>query len=574
MDKNNIEKLREVNYEKIAMELALLCHTGVPMDDSSIYLIAYVLLRIQLDDYIKFNTVEEFIKTSKDSERRGLFIKQRLKKIWEKVVKLKDKYDVESLKAFILYFEPDGRMAYDSTPVGVAKLAAKIMDIEPGDRVADFGTGKANFIRESMILQPDAIYYGNDVNTAAVEIATIRAQILGGEINIVQEDIFDMKDKEHKFDVAFANYPFGMRARDAWRNGFNQFEEFIKTHPDFSRTVSLDWVFNKAVYNTIAGPRRAVCIMTNGSTWNTLDRNARRYFLDRGAVEAVISLPSNLYQNTSIGTTMIIFSHGNTSTMMVDASEMCETGRRYNVITDKNIEKIISCLTCEGKYSKRVSFQEIRENDYVLNPVRYMTEEISIPDGVPFESIIKRITRGAPLTAKELDKLSSATSTNAQYLMLANIKDGIIDDELPYIKKIDAKQEKYCVKNNSLIISKNGYPYKIAVAEVPAGYQILANGNLFVIELDEDKVNPYFMKAFLESEVGISILKNITVGATIPNIGLEQLKKITVPCPPVEKQNVIANKYLAMVDEIKLLRRKTNKLTSNLKHLFDEYEEA
>ena len=56
--------------------------------------------------------------------------------------------------------------------------------------------------------------------------------------------------------------------------------------------------------------------------------------------------------------------------------------------------------------------------------------------------------------------------------------------------------EKYCIKNNSLVISKNGAPVKIAVASVEEGRKILANGNLYVIELDETKVNPYFVKDY------------------------------------------------------------------------------
>ena len=44
-----------------------------------------------------------------------------------------------------------------------------------------------------------------------------------------------------------------------------------------------------------------------------------------------------------------------------------------------------------------------------------------------------------------------------QYLMLANIKNGLIDKELPYLKSIDKKNDKYCLSNHCLILSKNGY---------------------------------------------------------------------------------------------------------------------
>ena len=155
-----------------------------------------------------------------------------------------------------------------------------------------------------------------------------------------------------------------------------------------------------------------------------------------------------------------------------------------------------------------------------------------------------------------------------QFLMLSNIQNGIIDDKLPYLKEIEEKHEKYCVKNNSLILSKNGAPFKVAVATVPEGQKVLANGNLYVIELDETKANPYYLKAFLESEQGVAALKRITVGTTIPSIGVDKLKNLIVPLPPLEEQSRIAAKYLAVLDEISALKQKIDKAVDKLKTVF------
>ena len=162
--------------------------------------------------------------------------------------------------------------------------------------------------------------------------------------------------------------------------------------------------------------------------------------------------------------------------------------------------------------------------------------------------------------------------TNIQYLSLANIQNGFIDSDLPYLTQLDKRLEKYCIKNHSLIISKNGSPFKIAVAEVEKDQKILGNGNIFIIELDENIANPYFIKAFLESEIGIATLKSITVGTTLPMIALDQLKKIDIPDETIENQQSFANKYLAIVDEIKLFRFKINKAQNKLNNFFDDYQ--
>ena len=138
----------------------------------------------------------------------------------------------------------------------------------------------------------------------------------------------------------------------------------------------------------------------------------------------------------------------------------------------------------------------------------------------------------------------------------------------PYLKEIPPKMEKYCIKSGDLILSKNGSPFKVAVAEVPEGRKILASGNLFVIQLDTDKVNPYYIKAYLTSNEGIAALKSIVVGATIPNIGVAQLNTLPIPLIEKEKQDDIAAQYLAKIDEINLLKRKIEKAENALKDIF------
>ena len=212
--------------------------------------------------------------------------------------------------------------------------------------------------------------------------------------------------------------------------------------------------------------------------------------------------------------------------------------------------------------------EEIAENQFSFDPTRYNEVVEEIVDGVPFETIIKSITRGAPLAARDLDDIASVLPTDYQYMMLANIKNGIIDKELPYLKEIPPRFEKYCIHKGNLLLSKNGYPFKVAVAESPEDKTILANGNLYVIELDTEKVDPYYVKAFLESDQGIVQLKRITVGATIPNIGVNQLNTIQIPLIPIEEQHKMALRYQAVLDEIELLRRKIERAENSLKTIF------
>lgn len=54
--------------------------------------------------------------------------------------------------------------------------------------------------------------------------------------------------------------------------------------------------------------------------------------------------------------------------------------------------------------------EEIAENQFSFDPTRYNEVVEEIVDGVPFETIIKSINRGAPLAARDLDDIASVLS--------------------------------------------------------------------------------------------------------------------------------------------------------------------
>ena len=174
------------------------------------------------------------------------------------------------------------------------------------------------------------------------------------------------------------------------------------------------------------------------------------------------------------------------------------------------------------------------------------------------------------MRAAGIEEMISDTPTPYRYLKLTDIQDGLINEDLPYLKEIDEKQKKYCLKNRSLVISKTVNSLKVAVADVAEGQQILVSGNLYIIELDETKANPYYVKSYLESEQGTVALSRISVGSVIANIPISKLSKLMIPNPSIAFQNKVAEKYLTKVDEIKLLRYRLQKATDDLKKIFEE----
>ena len=492
---------------------------------------------------------------------------------WMKIVERANNYKREVFVNLALSSEIQDKGYDESTPTSIVRLSERILNCSKKDVVADICCGGGSFIVEHIIKGSGAVVTGYEINVDKIIIAKIRIALLGGKSEVVIGNVFEtIPESDKKFDKIFSNYPFGLRLK-MLNTDVPYLSGLFTDNPAFTKATSSDWIFNSLICDALTQKGKAVAIITNGSTWNNIDIAARRHFVENGLIESVIALPKNMFSFSGVATSLVVFSHGNKSIRLVDASNTCVQGRRMNMFSDENIEDIVSALNEDSDISKSISLEELRDNDYSLHFGRYVNVPVDIENGVKFKSIIKRITRGAPCTAKELDEMTSEVPTNAQYLMLSNIKDGMIDDDLHYITGVDDKLKKYCLKNNNLILSKNGYPYKVAVVNIDGDKQILANGNLYIIELDEEKANPYYIKAFLDSEDGIAVLKSITVGATIPNIGVEDLKSIMIPLPSMEEQERIANKYQAARDEVFILKKRLEQAVNRLQHCLDDDKE-
>lgn len=568
---------------KVVWEIAdCLRSAGVPISESLIIITAYLSYIARSTSTATFGELLDTPATLDDAVK-CIIQKDLSEVVWQQVENIARKYDPDVFKYIVL--TPNtanvgmpSKLDDMTTPESLITLANVIADIKPDWLVADIGCGEGNYLITTAIDHPEARYYGYEINSTARAIAAIRAALIDGHVQVTQCDAFALLEDgaasmlpERKFDFIFSNYPFAMRIRNFINNLGVQ--KLIAQYPGLAKATSADWMFHALISDLLADNGKAICITTNGSTWNTTDKEIRKQFIEEGRIEAIIALPERMFSTTSIPTSIIVMSHGNTSVRLVDATGLYNKGRRINTFDTEHYDVIEDALLGDSKDSRMVSVEEFRKNDYVLNPGRYMGDIVSFDDGVPFVSIIRSITRGAPYTASQLDQIISHTPTDMQYLMLANIQSGIIESNLPYLSEIDPKYEKYCVRTGTLILSKNGLPYKVAVAHVEVGKQILANGNLYIIDLFEEKADPYYIKAFLESEQGIAQLASITVGAALPNIGIDKLKKITIPLPPIEKQKRIAAAYLTAQDEVSVLKLKLAKAQSRLTHIFDTESE-
>ena len=80
--------------------------------------------------------------------------------------------------------------------------------------------------------------------------------------------------------------------------------------------------------------------------------------------------------------------------ILTDASKEFEAGKKQNVLTDENIEKIVAAYG-ERKdipgFAKVVSMEEIEENGYNLNVPRYVNDADEEKEPMTVEEVMKKL---------------------------------------------------------------------------------------------------------------------------------------------------------------------------------------
>lgn len=127
----------------------------------------------------------------------------------------------------------------------------------------------------------------------------------------------------------------------------------------------------------------------------------RKNLIEENHIDAIIGLPANIFFGTGIPTIIMVLKQKreNTDVLIIDASKGFEKVGKNNKLRSSDIKRITDTFTSRTaieKFSKKVSREEIRANDYNLNIPRYVDSSekeesydiyASMFGGVPYEEI-------------------------------------------------------------------------------------------------------------------------------------------------------------------------------------------
>ena len=166
----------------------------------------------------------------------------------------------------------------------------------------------------------------------------------------------------------------------------------------------------------------------------------RKNLIENNHIDTIIGLPANIFHGTGIPTIIIVLKQKreNTNVLIIDASKGFAKEGKNNVLRASDIKKISDTVMKResiDKFSRVVSREEIRSNDYNLNIPRYVDSSESVESWDIYASMFG----GIPVSElNELDEYWQAFPTLKTTLFSTSDKpyvDLVVEDIKTSIKQ-------------------------------------------------------------------------------------------------------------------------------------------
>ena len=257
------------------------------------------------------------------------------------------------------------------------------------------------------------------------------------EVNSFYEDAFQSVGK---FDYVLANPPFNVKGKD--KNGQIVIDPSrIKGDPRYYLGLPLtgkneisnaNYLWMQIFASALNANGRAGFVMSNASgDAGNAEKEIRKKMVDAGLVDVIVSVGTNMFLNATLSCTLWFFdkrkagSERQNKILFINAQDIfTEIDRAHNEWTAEQIEEIASIVRRyreeegEAKYkdikgrSKVATLDDIRTNDYSLNPGRYVEiVEKEISD-VDFDARMTELKAEFESLTTEAHKLENKIKTD------------------------------------------------------------------------------------------------------------------------------------------------------------------
>ena len=269
----------------------------------------------------------------------------------------------------------------------------------------------AQFIKGHSGRINDISVYGQESNPTTWKMAKMNLAIRGIECNLgkIPEDTF-LNDQHStmRADYIMANPPFNLTP---W--GADKLKEDQRWKYGMPPAGNANYAWIQHMLWHLSPNGKMGMVLANGSLSSRTggEGDIRKNIIEDDLVECIIALPAQLFYTTGISVCLWFLSKNKKQkgkTLFIDARKMgTMVTRALRELTDGSKDEnendiktladtykayVDGTLVEEKGYSAVVTTEDIKAQDYVLTPGRYVGVEEQEDDGEPFEEKMERLT--------------------------------------------------------------------------------------------------------------------------------------------------------------------------------------
>lgn len=302
------------------------------------------------------------------------------------------------------------------TPASIVKLLVEM--IEPfNGRVYDGCCGSGGmfvqsekFVRNHQGNIKDLSIFGQESNPTTLRLARMNLAIRGIDAKLELGDTFlNDRHPDLKADFILANPPFNV---SDW-NG-EQLRDDIRWKYGLPPVGNANYAWLQHFIHKLSPTGTAGIVLANGSMNSNTggEGEIRKNMIEANIVDCMVALPAQLFYNTMIPACLWFLARDRTNhkfrnrsneLLFIDARKLgMMINRRNKEFAPEDIAKIAGTYHAwrgeggvyedQAGFCKAATIDEVRANNYVLMPGRYVGTEEAEDDGIPFEEKMNALT--------------------------------------------------------------------------------------------------------------------------------------------------------------------------------------
>lgn len=452
----------------------------------------------------------------------------------------------------------------------LSELIIKLLRIDgSGHIVFDMGSGVGSFlanvykysINNEFVLKG---LFGVELNAAKAYLSNMALQIITcNEVRPFVECANALERIKHPYTLGYVFPSFGVKFPGIEKI-INSMYENIK----FSNRNTAEWIFIDKLLRE--KPYRAAALTTTKALYNDADKEYRNRIIEDGYLEGIIELPAGALEFTGLKTCILVFSANNKTIKFIDASNVLDnSAKRFNKV-EIPVEKILSMYN--SKYVEYKTLKEAAECNNLVpsNALIKMQKPIN---AIKLSSKASIFT-GSQYTVRNFEEMFTEKNTGYKILTSSDIVDGIVNwNGLQNIDYKDTKFDKFAIQKNDIIVTSKSSKVKTVVVDIEPKEKILVTGGMIIVRPDINKLNPTYLKIYLDSKQGQLALKSIQKGTVIITLNSKDLSNILIPDVNIDKQREKAELYNNKLSTLLAYKKEIIKIENSLANFyFDEFE--